>query len=68
MIRLRLQRKKWTVQLSDLTGAQHSLGRYDDEEEAARVYDAAVHRLGLSEVRPLNLKDGQLVPKPVSLS
>ena len=41
------------------------IGYFAVEEDAARAYDIAVHKAGLAAVRPLNLKNGILVEKPV---
>lgn len=48
-------RTAWRVSLQ-VNNQRIELGRFDDEEEAARAYDEAVRGLGLS--RPLNFADG----------
>ena len=39
--------RRWEAYYKDAAGKKRSIGRFDDEEEAARAYNAAIRRAGL---------------------
>ena len=57
--------KKWQAQYRDAYGKQHTIGRFDDEEEAARAVNKAIRDAGLEGRRKTNALDatGELVPR-----
>ncbi|CAH0370371.1 unnamed protein product [Pelagomonas calceolata] len=60
------ERNKWQAQYLDADGKRRSIGRFDDEEEAARAVNKAIRDAGLEGKRKTNAVDatGALVPKP----
>ena len=58
------KRRKWKVTLNELDGKDRTIGRYDDEREAAYARNRAVLRCGLEGRRRMNAVDehGILVP------
>jgi hypothetical protein len=58
--------KKWQARYKDANGKRHSIGLFDDEEEAARAVNKAIRDAGLEGRRKTNAVDatGALVPKP----
>ena len=60
-----LQTKKWRVDYLDANDKVRTIGFYNDEEEAARAYNAAIRRAGLQGKRNVNAVDatGALVPR-----
>ena len=59
------KKKKWQARYLDADGKQHQIGRYDDEEEAARAVNKAIRDAGLEGRRKTNAVDatGALVPR-----
>ena len=57
--------KKWRAQYQDADGKRHTIGYFDDEEEAARAYNKAINEAGLEGRRKTNAVDatGALVPR-----
>ena len=57
--------KKWQAYYYDADGKKHTVGRFDDEEEAARARDQAVRDAGLEGQRRMNAVDATstLVPR-----
>ena len=62
--------KKWMAYYRDADGKQHSIGYFDDDEEAARARDQAVRDAGLEGQRKTNAVDatGALVPRVRQMS
>jgi len=60
---------RFQVRYRDATGKSRSAGAYDDEEDAAHGYNAAIRAHGLESVRPINAVDDQggLVAKPKNI-
>ena len=58
------KRRKWKVTLNELDGKDRTIGRYDDEREAAYARNRAVLDAGLEGRRRMNAVDehGVLVP------
>ena len=58
------KRRKWKVTLNELDGKDRTIGRYDDEREAAYARNKAVLDAGLEGTRRMNAVDenGVLVP------
>ena len=58
-------RKKWQARYNDANGKTRSVGRFDDEEEAARAVNKAIRDAGLEGRRKTNAVDatGALVPR-----
>ncbi|CAH0364181.1 unnamed protein product [Pelagomonas calceolata] len=64
-------RKKWKARYLDADGKTYrTIGRFDDEEEAARAYNKAIRDASLEGKRHMNAVDatGALVPKVPSAS
>ena len=59
------QGKKWQAEYRDADGKTRTIGRFDDEEEAARAVNKAIRDAGLEGKRRINEIDaaGALVPK-----
>ena len=59
------QEKKWMARYMDADGKRHTIGYFDDEEEAARAVNKAIRDAGLEGRRKTNPVDatGALVPK-----
>ena len=59
------RRRKWQAYYSDADGKQHTIGYFDDEEEAARAVNKAISDAGLQGKRRMNPVDatGALVPR-----
>ena len=57
--------KKWKARYQDADGKHRTIGRFDDEEEAARARDQAFRKARLEGKRRMNAVDatGALVPK-----
>ena len=57
---------KWQAYYTDADGKKHNIGRFDDDEEAARARDQSIRDAGLEGRRKMNAVDasGALVPKP----
>ena len=57
--------KKWQARYKDADGKRHTIGYYDDEEEAARAVNKAIRDAGLEGRRKTNAIDatGALVPR-----
>ena len=57
--------KKWQAQYYDANGKNRCIGRFDDEEEAARAVNKAIRDAGLQGKRRMNAVDatGALVPR-----
>jgi hypothetical protein len=54
----------WLAYYKDANGKQRSIGYFNDQEQAARAYNAAIRRAGLEGRRKTNpVVDGQLVPR-----
>ncbi len=62
--------KKWKAQYRDADGKVRHIGLFDDEEDAARAYNAAIRRAGLEDKRRMNAVDatGALVPREYTRS
>ena len=62
--------KKWLAQYRDADGKVRHIGLFDDEEDAARAYNAAIRRAGLEDKRRMNAVDatGALVPREYTRS
>jgi len=58
-------RGAWNAQYKNEEGRRLHIGYFAVEEDAARAYDSTVHEAGVADIRPLNLKNGVLVEKPV---
>ena len=57
---------KWKAYYRDADGNQHSIGLYDDEEEAARARDKAIRDAGLQGERIMNAVDATSALVPTS--
>ena len=57
--------KKWKAYYTDADGKQHTIGYFDDDEEAARAVNKAISDAGLEGKRKTNAVDatGALVPR-----
>lgn len=55
--------RKWQVNLKDVNGKRIHIGFFEDQEEAARAYNATVTRLGL-RCKLNKVVNGKLQPKP----
>ena len=57
--------KKWHARYRDADGKQHTIGYFDDEEEAAHAVNKAINDAGLEGKRRMNAVDatGALVPR-----
>ena len=56
--------RRWLAYYTDANGKRRTIGYFDDQEAAARAYNAAIRRAGLQGKRRTNaVVDGQLVPK-----
>ena len=56
--------QRWRAVYNDADGKSRTIGYFDDQESAARAYNAAIRRAGLEGRRKTNpVVDGQLVPR-----
>ena len=61
--------KKWKARYKDANGKQRTIGRFDDDEEAARAVNKAICDAGLEGKRRVNAVDatGALVPRKLTI-